>query len=336
MLYIYIKNLLGIVIPLVLINIFLQYFYKTSLLSVLSWWGENFSSIDNKPFYFIGLFFSLLILYIAVGSIIQPISLAFNGETHNMIYAGNSNENSSILYHEKDLKLEPVAYTHFSSPALTFKAIYSITKFSRDKGTNDIGAPTEMYSFKNSFLFLWITFACLPIMFAVGHAFAYPVLADCELNNFHRLDMKSAFENVFSTHGFTIKRLAIFSGSLLCSLFVLLPLLGGIGTNLDKSKCLALPIQIKPGHKLNAIPVNSFREITKRSSNTSSHMSDHDTGFRYTTFKFEEEFQVPVYVAYRYHYKYCPDFEALSRKYIDQEIPMQLQILDDLSIQPIR
>ncbi len=333
MIYVYLKDTLSILLPFFLIHLFLQYFYQTSLFSVVIWWFKYFLKMDYKEVLLIGAFFTFFSFWASIGAIIQNISLAFHGEEHRMVYAGNIAENQSLLYHAKDLTLPPIKEYNFVAPALTFKNIYHETIFVRDKNTDRLGAPKTHFSLGSLLQVFWVMLILSPIFLGLLHALAYPVSISIETLDFSpKISLGDAFTAKLAQYGISPLKLVAFP-----IVMIFLPLFLPSFSDKDKNKFLvnknlSLPIIITPNNQVSVLPIHSFREIIESISDG----QDTDTGIRNIIFKFKEDFKLPVYVSYQFDSKEFPELEQLADNNIKHGIPMKVKILDDLSLELVR
>jgi len=333
MIYVYLKDTVSILLPFLFIHLLLQYFYQTSLFSVATWWFKYFFKVEYKEVLLIGLFFTFFAFFTSIASIIQNISLAFYGEKHEMVYVGNISENESLLYHAKDLTLEPIKEYNFTHPTTSFINIYHKTVFLRDKGTNRLGAPKSQFSLGSFLQVIWVMLILAPIFLAVLHALAYPVSVKSETMDFSpNIPLGDSFTALLQSYGITPLKFVAFP-ILVIFLPLILPNFSSNKTSeFRTNRAISLPIEIRSNHLVNVLPVNSFREIIDNISNG----PDTDTGMRSIIFKFEEGFKIPVYVTYKYDSKQHPNLEELANNNILHGTKMQVKILEDLSIELIK
>ena len=330
MIYVYLKDTLSILLPFLLIHLFLQHFYQTSLFSVVIWWFKYFFKMDYKEVVLIGVFFTFFAFWASIGFIIQNVSLAFHGEQHEMVYVGNISENQSLFYHAKDLTLAPIKEYNFTLPTTSFNNIYHKTTFLRDKNTNRLGAPKSQFSLGGLLQVIWVMLILAPLFLGVLHALAYPVSIKVETMDFYPdIPLGDAFTALLQRYGITPLTFVAFP-----IIIIFLPLILPSFSDSEASKfradrAIPLPMKIIPSYEVNALPMNSFREIIDNISNG----TDTDTGMRSIIFKFEEGFEIPVYVSYKYNSKQQPKLEKLAYSNIQFGIPMKVKILDDLSIE---
>jgi len=97
MIFVYLKDIISTILPLILLNFVFQYFYQTNIFRVSTWWFKNHSEVGHLGLSFMGLFIACLMIWISFGSIIRDTYLAINGETHEMIYAGEI-EKTPVIY----------------------------------------------------------------------------------------------------------------------------------------------------------------------------------------------------------------------------------------------
>jgi hypothetical protein len=285
--------------------------------------------MDYKGVLSIGIFFTFFAFWASTGSIIQNISLAFYGEKHEMVYVGNISENQSLLYHAKDLTLDPLKEYSFTSPTTSFNNIYHKTVFLRDKDTDRLGAPKSQFSLGSLLQVIWVMLILAPIFLGVLHALAYPVSVKAETMDFYPdVPLGDAFTTLLQKYGITPLKFIAFP-IVMIFLPLILPSFSDNEVNKFRAnRAISLPVTISPNHVVNALPVNSFREIIDNISNG----PDTDTGIRSIIFKFEEGFKIPVYVSYKYDSKEFPELENKSHNNIEHGIPMKVRILDDLSL----
>ena len=330
MIYIYLKDTLSIVLPFVFIHLFLQHFYQTSLFSVVIWWFKYFLKMDYKEVVLIGVFFTFFAFWASVGSIIQNISLAFHGEKHEMVYVGNISENQSLLYHAKDLTLAPLKEYNFTQPTTSFNNIYHKTTFLRDKDTDRLGAPLSQFSLGSLLQVIWVMLILAPIFLGVLHALAYPVSVKAETMDFYPdIPLGDAFTTLLQKYGITPLKFVAFPIIMIFLPLILPSFSDGKANKFRVNRDISLPMIISPNYEINALPVNSFREIIDNISNG----PDTDTGMRSIIFKFEEGFKIPVYVSYKYDSKQQPKLEKLANSNIQHGIPMKVKVMDDLTIE---
>ncbi len=333
MIYVYLKDILSILLPFVLIHLLLQHFYQTSLFSVVIWWFKYFFKMDYKEVVLIGVFFTFFAFWASIGSVIQNVSLAFHGEQHEMVYVGNISEDQSLLYHAKDLTLAPIKEYNFTLPTTSFHNIYHKITFLRDKDTDRIGAPKSQFSWGSLSQVIWVMLILSPIFLGVLHALAYPVSVKAETMDFYPdIPLGDAFTALLQRYGITPLKFVAFP-----IIVIFLPLILPSFSDNETSKfranrAISLPMEISPNYLINALPVNSFREIIDNISNG----PDTDTGMRNIIFKFEEGFTIPVYVSYKYDSKQQPKLEELANSNIQHGIPMKVKIRSDLSIELVK
>jgi len=333
MIYVYLKDTLSILLPFVLIHLFLQHFYQTSLFSVVIWWFKYFFKMDYKEVVLIGVFFTFFALWASIGSIIQSVSLVFHGEQHEMVYVGNTSENVSMLYHAKDLTLPPIKEYNFTPPTTSFNNIFHKTTFLRDKDTHRIGAPKSQFSWGSLLQVIWVMLILAPIFLAVLHALAYPVSIKAETMDFYPdIPLGDAFTVLLQEYGITPLKFIFFPIVIIFLPLILPSFSNNEVTKFRANRAISLPMEITPNYLINALPVNYFREIIDNISNG----PDTDTGMRSIIFKFDQGFKIPVYVSYKYDSKKYPDLEKLAVNNIKHGIPMKVKITLDLGIELVK
>lgn len=331
MTYVYFKYIFSIVLPLLLINFLLQFLYKINLITVSGWWLKNFLRVEYKGTLTVGLLLCFFALWLAISSIIQIVSLSLYSNTHKMMYAGNISDNTSLLYYADDLSITPIKYYNFEMPTGSFKHIYTTTEFLKDKGTSRIGTPSEGDSLRRLFTICWIMLALSPIILVVLHAYVYPVMIKAETLHYDTSGMRVAFNDVYLPFGITPIHMLIFSIVMLTSLFFIPVKNKKDFSGYASNQVISLPSYVKPNYEIYALPVESKREIIDSMNNN----YDSDSGFRTVIYKFEKDFPLPVYISYRYDSKLYPELEAISREHIKNKEMMKINILNDLSIQPV-
>jgi len=334
MIYVYLKDILLILIPFILSNLVFQYFYQTNIFKVTVWWFKYHNEIPHQGLLFIGLFFSYLIIWISTGSIINKISWALHGEKHEMIYAGNPSKGDALLYHADNLQASPKIDTNFIKVTHTFENIYRKLTYRRDKSSTRLGLLDieAKFSWRGLFSTACFIVAFTPVFFALMHSFAYVVSMQLETMDFYPdKTWQEAWVNLYKPYGITLKKMLITSGVLIFGpmiLFTVLPSNTSTSSAFGE-RAINLPMDIRPSYKVIGLPIDSYRVFQRGVAGS----KDTDTGMRNIIFKFEEGFKIPVYVSYKYDSKKYPELEKQANLNIKHGIPMKVRITDDLGIE---
>lgn len=334
MILVYLKDIISTLLPLILLNFIFQYFYQTNIYKIGVWWFKNHSEVGHVGLSFMGLFLACLMVWVSFGSIIRDASLAINGETHEMVYAGEIEKNTSFLYHAKNLELPAMESLNTFGKNLSFNNIYRTVTFKRDKKTDRLGVIDQFndFSMRNVTRTIFFIIAYAPFLLVIAHTFALePQIALVDSS----LSWGESFWKVYSPYGLTIKNVLVTSSLCIFGPMVLFTIIPKTDfkapTPVFKERTIPLPSYIKPGYTLSALPVSSYKIIIDSIGNG----YDTDTGKRVITFKFDDGFKLPVYVSYLFQTESSPDLYKIARQHINSRSPIKVEITDSLGLKMI-
>ena len=331
MIFAYLKDIVSTLLPLILLNFIFQYFYHTNIFKVGGWWFKNHAEVSHLGLSFMGLFLACLMVWISFGSIIRDASLAINGETHEMIYAGEIEKNTSYLYHANNEQLPPVETLNTFGRNFDFNKIYKTVTFKRDKKMNALGVIDQFnnFSFRDFTTTLLFIIAYAPFLLVVAHAFALE--SKVALIN-SQLTWGESFWQVYSPYGLNLKNVLISSTLCILAPMIVFTLIPKTDKNqsepIFKERAFNLPSYIRPGEAVSVIPVSSYKVIIDSIGNG----YDTDTKQRVVTFKFDQEFKRPVFVSYQFSSEKSPELYKTVKQFIESGIPMVVIIQEGLSI----
>lgn len=331
MILVYTLNIISTLLPLILLHLIFLYFYQTNIFSIASWWFKNHAKTGYFGLAMMGLFFASLLVWVSFSSIIRDVTIAFNSETHEMIYVGEVEKNTSHLYHANNTQLAPIASLNTFDNNLSFAPIYRTVTFKSDSRTQRLGVKNKFNSFSLiSFLqtvLLIIGYA--PLFLIVAHAFALGPQID-EVDS--ELTWGESFWQVYKPYGLNLKNLLVGS-----SLFIFGPiiLIAFLPSNNQfgsppvlKDRAIGLPSFIHPGKRLFVEPVSSYKVTVEGIENN----NDIETNARVVIFKFEEGFSIPVYVSYHFSAEKHPTLFSTVNRLIESKRLMAVKIQADLSL----
>ncbi len=333
MTFVYLKDIIHTILPLILCQLAFQYFYQVNIFKVAVWWIKHHNEVEYQHAVYIGIFFVFLTIWAASSSMINNITFALNGEQNEMIYVGDIAQNTALLYQKDNLIAPPVKDYNLSTKPLSFANIYKEVTYQRNKGSTKLGLPktTEGFSWSSLISTICFLIAFAPLFFALIHSMAYVVSMKIEIMNFNPdFSWKDAWVQIYEPYGVTLKKMLISSAFFLFVPIIVFSFYFKNDSSLSPygPKVLNLPMNISPGYEVDGVPVKSYRVVSQGTGNA----TDTDTGKRRIIFRFIKDFKLPVYVTYEYNAKQFPELEKLTDHNIRLSIPMKVKILDDMSI----
>ena len=175
--FITLQATLSLASPFLFLHFFSNYFYRLSLWDVVRWWSNNYSDVNNSSFYFIGLIFIALFIFFTFSGLLNILLLGLFGEKQEMVYLGNSKQNTAVYYDINDNLKKPVSnYEMDNEYNFTFDSLNRSQSFIKTPGSTDsVGTKS------NRFHILSITAVILGVIVfsmagaAFFNAFVYPV-----------------------------------------------------------------------------------------------------------------------------------------------------------------
>ncbi|MDH5179028.1 MAG: hypothetical protein OEZ39_16675 [Gammaproteobacteria bacterium] len=312
-----------------------MHFYHIGLPGILRWWLFNFTKAEGAGFIFFSLIFSWMLFIPLTAGILSTGYLALFGEEQELVYLGHKDKSLGTYYdlHDKNRTIIS-GYDVDNTYNLSFEPIYRINYFAKDRGhDNQVGEKENrftLYYFTGTLMFI-LAFG----VFSMGsaHAMAYqPYKAKFGDSGDLQGDGNESFDMILT-------KLHLGKGHLVVMVFGGLILGVVFQANVPDErvgpKVNTIPSVIKEGYTTSAIPVafNKHYKTVRRSNSSGSSSSETvDTGYRFASFMFTKQFDLPVYVSYRFHIDEFPELANQIQHNIAMHREMTIVIGRDLRI----
>ena len=284
--------------PFLFVHFFSQHYYNIPLWKIITWWYQSHSTVTDSEFYFIGLFFILLFMFLSFSGFINIILLSIFGKKQKLVYLGHDKQSNAVYYDIDDASKKAVSSHDFDiKHNMSFDNLYRAQLFIKDPGNTDrVGTKANRFH-----IFGYITVILGVVVFSLSgaaffNAFIYPVYLDAPTNVGVSLDgAEIAFINIIAHYNISE---SWYYGSLFSLLFVWIGFLLAVPKNLLSDKLLSLPPYIRGGEIIKGTPKQiKIRYIKQRRSGNSDSYEEIDSGERYIIFEFIKGFTQPVYVS---------------------------------------
>jgi len=326
------KNIALYALPFILLDVYVSHYYSVRLHQIAIWWADNWRLMEH--FWGITFFASLALFFSAmlVTSMALKAYLYLFGEDHRLIYVGNTSENMAE-YQFADHKHQPPVVA--KSPVYfntTFKRLYSVDHFRKDRGVPSPGISKKSFHPFSLLSLFFLSLGMLTILVPLIHVYAYPPGPGTEAED--SLATMDSLERLLEQWHLSPAYL-VFT---LFAAFIVGALINAmVPHKAEEAPIQALPGSIRPRAKVLAKPVGQtiVREYSKSQFDSERRRRRRvDTGYRYATFRFADGFHIPVYVSVYYHRSQYPGWEEKVEQARKRDRPLQLEITRDLGIQP--
>lgn len=323
----------SLVSPFLLLHFLSQYYYNLSLWDIVRWWSGNYSNVNDAGFYFIGLFFIYILIFLTFSAFINILYLGLFGEKQDLVYLGHSKQSTAVYYNINDVEKKLItAHDSIIKYNYSFDDLYRAQTFIKDPGLEN-SAGTK----SNNFHILGLLAVCVGVIVftlagaAFFNVFVYPVYhANPTDVNLPTEGAEIAFDSILARYNLTQEW---YYGSVFVLLFVWVGFMLATPKNKLSAPVIPLPTYIRSVEIIEGIPNEiKIHYIKVPRSGDSDSYDKVDSGKRYITFEFIKGFTHVVYVTTLIDKNKQPELVEKIEHKINHKLPMTVIINDDLSI----
>ncbi len=103
-----IKELIFWTLPLLFLSLYLKKVYDFSFGQLVIWWTKNYSNVDSPVAIIVAFTILFLLFSLPASSLINSSYLGLFGEKQELVYLGNSSDNTAVYYKQYDNAKQPL------------------------------------------------------------------------------------------------------------------------------------------------------------------------------------------------------------------------------------
>ena len=331
----YIRPLLSISFPFIVLHYFSVYFYKLTLWDVTKWWAFNFTKVDNTGAYLLGFFFAFLILSMSFSGFMNTFYLSLVGKSQELVYLGHHKESHGMYYKIHDISKTPISgYDVDQKYNFSFASLFKPQMFKADPlMPGEVGTKANRFKLTGFISVILSLTVFLLIFLPFFNSITHPVyLANPTDVGLTTKGSMPAFEEIIAHYN-------ISKGWYFALIPILLFSWMGFVVAMSKTSSadplLPLPGYINTGSHIEGLPIEmNIRYVERKTSthNGSNSYTTVDSGDRYVIFEFSRGFTQTVYVTAVVNiHSHKSQLTAIEEN-IARRQAMQVYIDDDLTI----